>query len=195
MRVSPGRAAVLLIVVLGVALAAFNVYFRYATTNRIHAQWGTAALLRVAEAPRAEWWDLARADANAQPDATPTGQTVETVVERIALDGRTFAVRRRGDLIGARGFVHLRNALGQNASYDWTREPTGAGAWRWAIAFADDRERTVLLFDDAFRVARTFESPEPVTLTDKMSAGLKTFFAEQTERANQVGHAGGADAR
>ena len=185
-RITPGRAAVLLIVVLGVALAAFNVYFRYATTNRIHAHWGTAALLRIADAPRAEWWELALVEANAQPDAPPAGQTVETAVERIALDGQAFAIHRRGNLIGARGFVHLRNALGQNASYDWTGKPAPLNRWRWAIAFVDDRDRTVLLFDDAFRVVRSFESPEPVPLTDKMSAGLATFFAEQEEKGNDA---------
>lgn len=184
------------IVAVGVALAAFNVYFRYATTDRIHRRWGTPAMLRIAESPRAEWWELAPTDANAQPAPQLSGRTVETaaeaaaettvevVVERIALDGQTLAVRRRGPLIDARGFVHLRNALGQNASYDWSREAEPPNRWRWAIAFVDDQDRTVLLFDEPFRVVRTFQASEPVALTDKMSAGLTTFFAEQNGRAD-----------
>jgi hypothetical protein len=171
---------VVFIVLLGVSLAAFNVWFRYSTTNQIHGRWGTAAMLRIAEAPEATWWEL-----------EPPGNRLAS--EAGELDSIVFPglnvpihIRKRGDLITARGFVNLRYALGQNGSYDFSRGDSPTIDWRWAMIFDADGERTVVLVDENFRWLRAFDvtatKPEGnplVRLTDKMSAGLKTFFEEQ----------------
>jgi hypothetical protein len=173
--------AVLAIVSLGASLAAFNLWYRHATTHRIHEKWGTEAMLRIAESPDAEWWELADADDAAASAASDR--------DRISVDGRIYSIRRRGDLNRARGFVHLRNSLGQDASYAWATDDLPTSPWRWAIVFLDDSQdadaRTIVLIDEnAARLAAMTLPPKEVAavkLTAKMTAGLKTFLAEQGE--------------
>jgi len=177
-RLTPGRVIVVLIVLLGVSLAAFNVWFRYSTTNQIHSRWGTAAMLRIAEAPEASWWEL---EPLGNRPASAAGE-----LDSIVFSGHAYPIRRRGDLITARGFVNLRYALGQNGSYDFSRGDSPTIQWRWAMIFDADGERTVVLVDEDFRWLLAFDpaTTKPignplVRLTEKMSAGLKTFFDEQ----------------
>jgi hypothetical protein len=178
LRITPGRAVVILIVVLGATLAAINVWFRYATTGQIHTLWGTKAMLRIAASPRAELWDLAEVEnaAVSLPD-----------VEQITIGNRKYRIVRRCDLREARGFVHMRNSLGQDASYNFSCDLGPPDAWPWAIVFFDDNElnqdsRTVVLFDRDVKWAATSEPPDTVhavELSEKMAAGIKTFVDEQ----------------
>jgi hypothetical protein len=174
----PGRAIVVLLVVLGAALAAVNVWFRYSATGQIHEQWGTKAMLRIAESPQAELWELAEA-----PDAS--AMSVED--DDIAIGNRTYRIHKRSDLTRARGFVHLRNSLGQDASYAFACDLAPPNEWRWAIAFFDgDRAsrdaRTVVLFDADVRwaaLAVPIGEANAVELSDKTAAGIKIFLNEQ----------------
>lgn len=203
-HITPGRIAVALIVTLAFGLAAFNVWFRHATTSRIHERWGTATMDRIAHAPRAWWCELAPlqgqgsdTDANQGADAADAPRPVPT----IEMDGQRYEVLRVGDLVAARGATNLRHALGQDASYAWDDEAEqapGDANWRWIIVFspsdsvpAADRdaetvarlvassETTVLLCDLDQRLARTRATSNPARLTAKSADGLKTFFAEQ----------------
>lgn len=176
-RLTPGRIIVVLIVLLGVSLAAFNVWFRYSTTNQIHSRWGTEAMLRIAEAPEASWWELV---------PLASGETLPQGAELIHFDFKSYAMWRRGDLITARGFVNLRYALGQNGSYDFDSDEAPPSKWRWAMVFLAHEDKTIVLIDEEFRwlwsldLTASKKSGEPkVMLTEKMSAGLKTFFDEQ----------------
>lgn len=205
-HITPGRFAVALVLVLAVALAAFNVWFRHATTSRIHERWGTATMDRIAHAPRAWWCELAPsqgqggdADASQAADAADAPRPAPT----IELDGQRYEVLRVGDLVAARGATNLRHALGQDASYEWDAEAEhgpGDANWRWMIVFSPsdplprngrdasvvaklvstDRENTALLFDLKRRLARETADFTPVRLSVQTADGLKAFFAEQT---------------
>jgi hypothetical protein len=177
-RITPGRTVVVLIVVLGATLAAINVWFRYATTGQIHALWGTTAMLRIADSPRAELWELAElADGT---ESLPGS-------EQVTVGDHDYRIVRRRDLAGARGFVHLRNSLGQDASYNFSCDLGPPDAWPWAIVFFDEDEsnrdsRTVVLFDRDIKWAATTEPPDAVhavELSEKMAAGIKMFVDEQ----------------
>lgn len=202
-HITPGRFAVALVLVLAVALAAFNVWFRHATTSRIHERWGTATMDRIAHAPRAWWCELAPsqgqggdADASQAADAADAPRPAPT----IELDGQRYEVLRVGDLVAARGATNLRHALGQDASYAWDDEaeqgPRDA-KWRWMIVFSPSEavspgvldaqavaklvaggETAVLLFDLDQCLAGTRAIPSPARLTAKTADGLKEFFAE-----------------
>lgn len=180
MKITPGRAVVLLIVALGVTLAGINVWFRYATTSRIHERWGTEALLQIADAPRAELWELT---------PTPWDGVKIAADDAIAIGERQYRIGRRTTLIGAKGFVHLRNSLGQDASYSFSCDLSPPNEWRWAIAFSEDDAtrgdaRTVVLFDSDVKWAAKAEKTllvDAIELSEKMSAGIATFLDEQTE--------------
>jgi hypothetical protein len=187
-RLTPGRLIVVVVVLLGVSLAAFNVWFRYSTTNQIHSRWGTEAMLRIAEAPEASWWELVPVAEDAYPVAPANRPELQEI------NGRNYAVVQRGDLIGARGFVNLRYALGQNGSYSFADDQTPPTQWKWAMVFSAADGKTIVLVDKAAQWLSVLDGPtasvsggSEVELTEKMSAGIKTFFAERTAAPAKAG--------
>ena len=124
-----GRLAVVLMVGLGAALALFGILHQRSQTVRCLRFLGAPAARRVAAASRVELLRLRPGDR----------------------EGRLSAVER-WDISAARGVVHLRRGLVEDANYDWhdragshpdatapaARLP--ADAWRWGIAFAESAE-------------------------------------------------------
>ena len=113
-----GRLLVVGLLVLGLAAAATGIWFQWGQTRRCLAFYGPAAARRISVAPRVELWTL-------RPGAGP---------------GRLAAVKRL-DVSNARGIVHLRRGLVEDANVRWddgaaaTRLPDGA--WDVALAFFD----------------------------------------------------------
>ena len=132
-----GRTAVVVMVGLGLALAILAILYQRGQTRRCLAFFGPEHARRVATAGRVELLRLAPS----------------------AVDGHLAAVERL-DISKARGLVHLRRGLVEDANYDWdpgdrnpdaTRgEPPATGrlpATRWthAMRFSDDGETTIVL--------------------------------------------------
>jgi hypothetical protein len=93
----------------------FAVWFQWSQTRRCLALYGARATRSIQSAPRVELWRL-------QTDAS-TGRVV-------ALD--------RIDVSTARGLVHLRRGLVEDANFRWSAEPDrprSAPNWDWAFAF------------------------------------------------------------
>lgn len=118
---SVGRMAVVLMVGLGGGLALFGILFQRGQTIRCLRFLGPIAARRVAKADHVELLRL-------QPSAA---------------EGRLVAVER-WDITRARGLVHLRRGLVEDANYSWEVRDDGDGrarlapaAWEWGIAFAD----------------------------------------------------------
>jgi hypothetical protein len=118
-----GRVAVLLMVGLGAGLALFAILHQRNQTFRCLRFLGAPAARRIAAASHVELMRLRPGDH----------------------EGRPVAVER-WDISSARGVVHLRRGLVEDANYDWSardaeRPDVGgrlpAAAWRWGIAFAD----------------------------------------------------------
>lgn len=129
----PGSRIVIGLLLLAVALAAFAVWFQWRQTRRCLRFYGPAVARAIQAAPRVELW-------------------------RIAVDpvtGRLVTTERR-DISKAKGLVHLRRGLVEDANFAW--EPTGDGrlpvaSWDVALAFLDETAgRPVVLacdLDDA----------------------------------------------
>ncbi len=118
-----GRVAVLLMVGLGAGLALFGILHQRNQTVRCLRFLGASAAGRIAASSHVELLRL------------HPGQH----------EGRLMAVER-WDISSARGVVHLRRGLVEDANYDWSardddRSDAGGrlpvAAWRWGIAFAD----------------------------------------------------------
>lgn len=98
---------------LGAALAVFAVWYQWGQTRRCLAFYGSAAAHRIQVAPRVELWRL-----------DPGGRAV-----------RPESGDRRCDVSHARGLVHLRRGLVEDANFDWN-EPSSANRPGPAVALA-----------------------------------------------------------
>jgi hypothetical protein len=131
-RSSIGTRLVLGLVLAGVGLALFAVWFQWGQTRRCLAFFGPEAARRIQAAPRAELWSL-------------------------VADGATVRVSSRLDVSLAPGLVHLRRGLIEDVNYRWeaggarAAVPLPADSWDEAIAFFDaatgDAAVTVVAFD------------------------------------------------
>jgi hypothetical protein len=129
-----GTALVVGLLLLGIAAACTGIWYQWEQTRKCLAVYGAAAAGRIASAPRVELLELADGDS----------------------PGRLREVARR-DISGAKGLVHLRRGLVEDANFRWENagEPPGermpAQAWDWAIVFSDPGdpagEETVVVID------------------------------------------------
>jgi hypothetical protein len=126
----PGSLLVVAILLLGFLAATVAISYQRLQTRRCLAFYGPEAARRVAKAPRVELWRLA-----------PTGRP-----------GRLVATSRL-DVSTAKGIVHLRRGLVEDAGFRW--HEAGAGgrlpeeAWDYALVFSDPTAdgRTTIVLD------------------------------------------------
>jgi len=154
----PGRAVVTGIVLAAAALAVFAVWFQWRQTRRCLAFYGVAAARGIQAAPRAELWTLA----------------VDPATRRLV------ATDRR-DITAARGLVHLRRGLVEDANFAWGPPGSAAlppDAWDEAIAFFPEGDQSpvaVVAFDlDGAGWATVVGRPGRVSL-GRLRAGLRTW--------------------
>ncbi len=115
-----GRAGGLLVMallLLGLTAASVAIAFQRGQTQRCLDFYGTEAATAISRAPHVELWQLTEVDG--LPTAT-----------------------RRVDISEAKGLVHLRRGLVEDANFDWEAAPAAgptlpAGAWDWLMVFAD----------------------------------------------------------
>ena len=126
----PGSLIVVAILLLGTVAALAAISYQRMQTRRCLNFYGTAAARRVAKAPRVELWRL-----------TPTGRP-----------GRLVATSRH-DVSAAKGIVHLRRGLVEDAGFRW--DDVGAAvrlpeeSWNYALVFSDPTVdgRTIVVLD------------------------------------------------
>jgi hypothetical protein len=126
----PGSLIVVAILLLGITAATVAVSYQQRQTRRCLGFYGPEAARRVAKSPWVELWSLA-----------PTGRP-----------GRLVATKRH-DVTAAKGIVHLRRGLVEDAGFRWeevgptTRLPEGA--WDYALVFSDPAAdgRTTVVVD------------------------------------------------
>jgi hypothetical protein len=106
-----GRRLVVGLVVLGLGLACFAIWFQWQQTRRCLAFYGSDSARQIQAAARVELWE--------PPAGTPGG------IESAA----------RTDISRAPGLVHLRRGLVEDANFDWQRAANAGNAWDAAFAF------------------------------------------------------------
>jgi hypothetical protein len=114
-RGGPGTTIVIGILLLALALATFAIWFQWSQTRRCLAFYGADVAWSIQSAPRVELWKLGVDSAS----------------------GRVIA-RERADVSTARGLVHLRRGLVEDANFSWAPRAAGrqqAGDWSEALAF------------------------------------------------------------
>lgn len=148
---------------LGVALAAFALVWQWGQTRRCLAFYGSEAARRIQSAPRVELWRLG-------PPA-----------------GLPPPAEQRTDISQARGVVHLRHGLVEDANFAWAVPPAPGPAPAFALAFfdraADAEAATVLVvrLDESGGSLEVAGRPGAVTL-GRIAAGLRTWLTEAAPR-------------
>jgi len=158
-----GTWIVAAMIVLATALAAFAVWFQWGQTRRCLAFYGSEAAHRIQLAPRVELWRLG-ADGTARPP-DPGART---------------------DVSSARGLVHLRRGLVEDANFSWDQPDRPAGdraAEPWALAFFDDAAApepatvVIIRLDAAGGTLAVAGRPGTLNL-GRLAAGLRTWLAD-----------------
>ncbi len=162
-----GKLVSLILIALGLSAAVLAVGYQYRATRRTLAFWGGEAAALIARAPQVELLFLA-------PPVEGTDPSSATY----SLD-KALAGARAIDISSARGVVHLRHSLVEDATFDWN-PPAGKpkGAWTHALRFSDDDRSAVVAFDLISEQA-TLAPTQSVVSIRPISRGLKTFFDEQ----------------
>lgn len=146
---------------LGATLAAFASWYQWAQTRRCLAFYGGEAAHRIQVAPRVELWRIDPAGGMAGP-----------------------APEHRLDISKARGLVHLRHGLVEDANFAWNERPAPVPPTSAiALAFydhsddADAATVVVVRLDD--RGGRLEVAGRPGALAlGRIAAGLRTWLAD-----------------
>jgi len=156
-----GGPLVLGLLGLAAGLAAFAVWFQWNQTRRCLEFFGPAVATRIQEAQRVELWGRLRG----RPD------------------GRGLEASQRLDLSSARGLVHLRRGLVEDANYAWT-QPSGSrdpDRWDVALAFFDrgsESPAAILAFDlDETDPAVTVVGQPGRVKLGRLAGGLRLWLA------------------
>jgi hypothetical protein len=160
----------LIVAILGIALLAAGAswWFRYAATHRTVEFWSPAGATLIRDAPRV------------------TLRSYDPSVGAEPRDDAPLPV----DISQAKGLIHLRNALLQDRSYDWSNKPSADQKFESSLVFevtAGAEPRLVILFSPDFNYAASGSSnadPRPIICCRPMADALRKFFADTLADAN-----------
>ena len=153
---------------LGLLAAGIGVWFQWQQTRRCLAFYGTRATEQISKSPFVELWQLKPLSGGRH-----TGRLEAVLVE---------------DITEAKGLVHLRRGLVEDANFQWaegTAEhvPLPDAAWDLALVFFDSKqrnesERTVVVIDfgeNSQKANLTVVGRPGRVALGKMGKGLKTW--------------------
>lgn len=152
-------------ILLATALAVFAVWFQWGQTRRCLRFYGSESAHRIQLAPRVELWRLGRDDGAVRPGP-----------------------EARSDVSAARGLVHLRRGLVEDANFAWDRPAADRDADPWALAFfdhvADSEPGTILLIrlDEGGGTLEVVGRPGALDL-GRLAAGLRTWLGDVSRPA------------
>lgn len=155
------------LVILGISLASFAIWFQWHQTRRCLELYGSSVARRIQTAPRVELWE---------PLAGHVFGSTAGEGEQAPRSGAAL----RFDVSRARGLVHLRRGLVEDANFDWAKRDA-SGLWDAALAFydrSDDAEPAALLafdFDSAGGTLTLVGGGEPVGL-GRLEKGLRAWL-------------------
>ena len=153
---------------LGLLAAGIGVWFQWQQTRRCLAFYGTRATEQISKSPFVEMWQLKPLSGGRH-----TGRLEAVLVE---------------DITEAKGLVHLRRGLVEDANFQWVegnteRAPLADAAWDLALVFFDSKqkngsERTVVVIDfgeNSQKANLTVVGRPGRVALGKMGKGLKTW--------------------
>ncbi len=165
---NPGKVLIITIVAVGLAAGLFAWQHQYRRGAQVMELWGADTAYRIRMADDCELLQLA----SPATDAT----------DILRIEDQNWQIVQRQDISQARGWVHARQALIQDVSYQWDAGDTTA-QWKVAIVFRDPdhpESTTVLAIDlDSGAICDVQTNQRSNVLP--IVTGLKTFFDEQLD--------------
>lgn len=180
-NMNSGKLVSLGVLLLAIGLGAFAWTYHRSRSDRAVNYWGAQNAVFVRTAPQVA---LARLVAvrDDQVDAS-VGRSSEPAARVVMIDDRPWQVLDERDITNAPGLVHLRQALVQNSSFDWSRSEGDAseGSWDYVLRFRSNAHSPEKLLDTAIGITnkrlQCLDGRPPIGL--RIADGLETFIAEQ----------------
>ena len=161
--VNRGKLAVGAMLLSGVLLAAFALWWNVTSGSRTLEFWGTDAGRRIIdERATVELLWLRPASGGSQERTLDIGS-------------QPYAIVATADVTGARGLVHARHSLLEDASYAWTEHGADQARYELAVRFRNDAGTTTAAFDFTRPQIAHVESGRNQRAAAKIVAGWKQF--------------------
>ena len=150
-----GKFLIVAIFLVAVVAAGFAWWHQFQKGRHALSLWGAGPAVLIRHAPRVELLRL------------NTPELAAVILEH-------------QDISRARGIVHARQALVEDASFDFQAARGDCRPrWQYALRFSDTGRRATIQFDFDCGRARLEESGQEVAMTPKLAAGMKMFIQEQ----------------
>lgn len=171
------RGRVLIVGILGVAVlaASFAWWHQKSRGQKAIQYWGASSAYLIRNADCVWLCPLNRrkhaVEGSEQGDVSGS--------EKILMDGVEWDIAWRRDISRARGLIHARQALIEDASFDWDREtPSVDPVWHYLIEFQEGERAMRIVFDKEEHWIGAVDQGRPQRLN--VGAGLRKFLKEQT---------------
>lgn len=158
-----GKLAVLTMLSLALAAAAFAWWWNVTSKKQSLAFYGPAAARLIGKARTVELIEVEPANE-------------DDLRELVAIGDRRFAIVSRHDVSQAPGLIHARTALLDDASYEWPA-PIRLTPPLFLVRFADEENEAVLALDTVARLLTRCDTGATVRLNEKIAAGWQQFAA------------------
>src|SRR5437762_2962231 len=129
-----GKLLILAMLLVALMAASASWWFRYSATHHTAQFWGPEAARLIRDAPKV---------------------TLRSYDPAVGADADSSNSSAR-DISNARGLIHLRNALLEDSSYDWSAKTPTEPSWNSSLVFeasAGAEPRAVILFSPDFNWA------------------------------------------
>lgn len=180
------RIVIFLILSLALCATLFAAWFRWSQGYRALEYLGTDVSQQIRFSENVELVWLESPIFTGMPGRPNAPQAANSAAQdTMFIDGVKWLVVKRANISDARGLVHARQSLIQDATYRWNDEAWGPdSSWTHAVIYSskDQGEPITLLFDLALNTegyVRALDGTEKKRLT--IPQGFRTFFAEQGE--------------
>ena len=167
-----GKLVVFVLFLVSIAAGVFSVWYNHHMTHRALEMFGPDSVWLIVHGPHVELLELSD---SRHDDLVGGGND-------LSVDDLAKHVARRLDVSTSSGLIHARNALRQDASYNWNPPQSNCEPdWQYALRFTDDEKVTTLLFDFKSRLIQVPGRRLKISMSVKFSSGLESYFEEQFE--------------
>jgi hypothetical protein len=128
-----GKLVIVFIFGLSAVMGGYAWWHHYTQGRRCLDLWGAEAAELIRYAPQVEVLQLAHSD---------TGDA-----ETIQIQGESLAIAARKVVTGTPGLVHARQALIEDASFNWQADLAGPSNWQYLLRFTRGDQQVSVAFD------------------------------------------------
>lgn len=188
-----GKSLIIGLFIVAFIAAGYAWWHTYHQGTRVLGWWGNEAAYRIRLADDCTLYALGPPSLSNPNGLTAITPSAERRAEQLKLAGQTHPVVDQKQIAGLPGFVHARQALIQDASFQWQAASGAPGtdtrtglpgdvsgqSFPFALRFVDAEGQTTLAFDLEHRLLFHQEASKSVQLEPTIVDGLRTYFSEQ----------------